>query len=317
MTETVAVSPVAVSVVIPTYNRPDLLAAAVASVRAQLLPGVGFEIVVVDNSRDANAAAVVAALGQGPGPAVRYHAEPRPNIARARNAGIRAAAGRYVAFLDDDEVAEPGWLAALVATLEASGADAVFGRVVADFPAGAPDWDPDGRRFTRSLDRASGTPLTTRHDTALSGRWLGTGNSVMRVATCFEDPEPFDPRFGGSGGEDFDLLTRLERRGRRFAWCREAVVRELCPADRTTLAYMTYRSFRSGQTYAAVNLKNADRPAAAALDLLGRALAQIATLAPTLAVTSLLRLPSRHRARLRLAAASGRFCWWRLPRAYS
>ena len=144
--------PPTVSVVICTYNRPAALARAVASARAQRLPpGQDAEVLVVDNSPDRNAEAAIAAMAAGDAPGstpdllpLRYLSVPEPNVSLARNAGVAATSGDLLAFLDDDETAGEGWLAALVAVAEASGADAVFGPVLPDFPDGPPDWDPAG-----------------------------------------------------------------------------------------------------------------------------------------------------------------------------
>ncbi|RIJ43461.1 glycosyltransferase, partial [Maribellus luteus] len=53
--------------------------------------------------------------------------EPEPGVANARNAALAVAKGAMIAFLDDDEEAPPGWLAALIAAQARLGADAVFG----------------------------------------------------------------------------------------------------------------------------------------------------------------------------------------------
>jgi glycosyltransferase involved in cell wall biosynthesis len=84
------------SVVIPTYNRPEFLAQAIASVCTQTVDD--FEIVVVDNGSD---------------PPTEIEGNPRARVVRiagnrgaaaARNTGLDAARGEYVAFLDDDDV---------------------------------------------------------------------------------------------------------------------------------------------------------------------------------------------------------------------
>ena len=229
---------------------------------------------------------------------------------------MRAARGAFVAFLDDDEIAEADWLAALLATIEATGADVAFGAVVSDFPDGPPAWDPAGRSFNRVLSRPSGSAMGLHHDTSVSGRWIGTGNSLIRVATCFRRADPFDPRFGRCGGEDFDFFKRLDADGRRFVWCPEAVVHEHTPGNRTSLGYMTYRSFRAGQSLMAVRLKNARRPLAVGFDLLARGAAQIVLLVPVVLAAPALPERLRHRGRMRLAEACGRFWWWRLPLSY-
>lgn len=97
------------SVVVPSRDRPEMLARCLASVRASLRPGD--ELVVVDSaSRDA---AAVAAAAAGAGAAlVRCD---RPGVNRARNAGWRAAAHPLLVFTDDDVVVDTGWAAGFAA----------------------------------------------------------------------------------------------------------------------------------------------------------------------------------------------------------
>lgn len=304
-----------VSVVICTYNRPILLARAVGTARDQALPtGVTAEIAVVDNAPDGSARATVAALADAPGLPVRYLALPVPNIALARNCGVAHTQGELVVFLDDDEWCEPGWLAALVATARETGADVVFGAVLPDFPEGPPAWDPTGRPHERRLAAPSGTPMGIRHDARASGRWIGTGNALLRRATCLAEPTPFDPRLGRSGGEDYDLFVRLDRAGRRMVWCGEARVHEVVPPDRASFGYMVRRNWRGGQQWATITVRQAPRPALRAAVVMVRALGQLG-----LVGLAWVGSPSRAVARMRwlkVAQVAGKVFWWTMPRGH-
>ncbi|MFL1463821.1 glycosyltransferase family 2 protein [Roseococcus sp. DSY-14] len=305
------------TVVICTFNRPGPLARAIATARAQALPaGEEAEVLVVDNSPDANARAAVEAMMPAPGLPLRFLAVPEPNISLARNAGVAASTGERVAFLDDDERCEPGWLAALVATQAATGADLVFGAVLPEFPGGPPAWDPTGRSYERLLSWPTGTALTLRHDESVSGRWIGTGNSLLLRATCLDGPAPFDPFLGRCGGEDFDLFLRLFAQGRRFVWCAEAVVHELVPPERATLAYMRGRNFRTGQIYGTVLLRRSGAPRRDALLLQARAAAQLGVVGLRWALAAL-RGGGRPAALLsvKFTEVAGKLTWWRLARA--
>jgi glycosyltransferase involved in cell wall biosynthesis len=94
-----------VSVVIPTYNRAALVARAIASVLISI--GPGDEIIVVDDGSADGTAAVVEEFGDP----VRYHRIEHAGPSAARNAGLRLARGRYVAFLDSDDEWLPDKLA--------------------------------------------------------------------------------------------------------------------------------------------------------------------------------------------------------------
>lgn len=104
-----------VSVVIPTRFRPELVVRAAASALAQTHPDV--EVIVVIDGPDPDTAAALAAIAD---PRLRVRTLPaNGGAARARNRGIEAATGRWVAFLDDDDHWHPGKLAAQVAAVPA------------------------------------------------------------------------------------------------------------------------------------------------------------------------------------------------------
>lgn len=229
-----------VSIVVPTLNRPQSLRRALASARAQQgLGGATVEIVVIDNSREESARSVVDAFAQEGWP-LRYVSEPRPGVANARNAGIAAARGDWIAFLDDDEEAPSDWLARLLATARATGADAVFGPVEARAEGATPIGEL-APYFSRRIDRPEGAEIT---DLAA---YLGTNNSMFRKARCLVGATPFETSLNETGGEDSLLLKRLVLHDRRFAWAAAAGVIEWAPERRLNWAYIRKRKFLSGQ----------------------------------------------------------------------
>jgi glycosyltransferase involved in cell wall biosynthesis len=304
----------AVSVVICTYRRVDGIVRAARSVLAQDCVGrVPIELVIVDNNADGRAEPVVRELQASAPIPVRYVHEPVASISRARNAGIRAAAAAHIAFLDDDEIAAPGWLAALIETARATGADLVFGPVNPIFEGGAPpDWDLTGSHYRTGLALPDGTvaPILDElgHDHAL-GR-VGAGN-VLIVGSCLDDPEPFDSAFGSSGGEDSDFFRRQTARGRRAAWSAKAVVEEHVPKARAELGFMVTRSFRESQTYVQFLVKNSRRPRYTARILALRGAAQAGLWALPRLLAPLLPRLLAVRARLSFARGMGKLLWRR------
>jgi hypothetical protein len=253
-----------VSIVIPTYRRPELLAVTLASCLAQqgvdderveivvidndpaqsarlAQQGVDderVEIVVIDNDPAQSARDTVDSAGRGGSIAVRYVAEGRPGISYARNTGVAEAVGHYLAFIDDDEEAAPGWLAAFLATIRRTGADLVVGPVHPRFAQPADAYSRQA--YTRDAQVPTGTQLDD---------WGGIGNSLLDKERCFAgSPEPFDPRLGLSGGEDALFLHQLRRRGGTIVWCAEAAATESVGFDRLAPAYMLRREFRGAQT---------------------------------------------------------------------
>ena len=230
-----------VRVVTPTYNRPEPLRRALQSLFAQEgMENCAVELVVVDNSADSNARALVEILkSQSPFP-LTYVAEPRPGVANARNAGVAASKSRWVAFLDDDEEADPHWLAELIRVARDRQSDAVFGPIEAR-AEGAQPIGAFGPYFERRLERCNCDDIT---DLAA---YLGTNNSLFDRASCLGEEENFDTRLNETGGEDSLLLQRLVLAGKRFHFAEKAKVIEWAPERRLTWAYVKKRKFLSGQ----------------------------------------------------------------------
>jgi predicted nucleotidyltransferase len=100
----------AVTVVVITRNRAEQLRRCLAALAGQIRPPD--ELLIVDNGSTDHTREVVASYPGVPRP--RYLHEAAVGYGRARNAGVAAATGDVVAFIDDDAVATPGWLATLV-----------------------------------------------------------------------------------------------------------------------------------------------------------------------------------------------------------
>ena len=304
-----------------TFNRLPLLRDTVAScLHRATQRGLQFEIVIADNSPCGYARDLAAEFAATGAPVLWTHALP-PNISVARNAGLSAAQAPLVAFLDDDVVVEPGWLDYMHDAMCHSGADVVLCGLRPQFMAGrAPAWDPQGSRFTRNLELASGTPFRAGKGKP-RGFVVSTASSLWRRSTCFTDTALFDPAFGASGGEDLDLFLRLERRGRRFAWCRETVVWETVPPGRTAVRYQAMRSFSGGQAFVGATVNNVADPGRQAATHMVRGLVQILMNGAlmVLDLPLLVLRPADGRARvvrhfLDAALAAGKVFWWhRIP----
>jgi glycosyltransferase involved in cell wall biosynthesis len=131
----------AVSVVICTYNRADLLPAAVADVLAQDDPQTPpFELLVVDNNSTDETRAVVERAAALDG-RVRYLRETKQGLSHARNAGIAGSRAPVIAFTDDDVRVGPDWLSTIMCTVQAHpGVSVVGGKVLPVWPTTPPSW---------------------------------------------------------------------------------------------------------------------------------------------------------------------------------
>jgi succinoglycan biosynthesis protein ExoM len=266
------------AIIICTFRRNDLLRKLLTALNEQALPeNFALEVLVVDNSDDGQARSVVEAA-QGPLPIRWMEAHPA-NISVARNAGVAASDASFVAFIDDDQIPEPGWLLAASQALRNEAADAWLGRTIADFEAPELVTPAISTLFSRELAEGAGFELYAFGPRKLGSLSLATNNAMFRRATCFVDAEIFDPAFGKGGGEDYDLFCRLQRLGRRFVWAPDMAVRESVPASRCDRAYLRRRFYAGGQAFAAAIARGGANPAVSRWGLRAKALVQAFILA--------------------------------------
>ena len=200
-----------VSVVIPTFRRPALLRETLASVSAQT--GVAIEAIVVDDSPEGSAAAVVAEFGAS----ARYLKNPRPTggfPSAVRNLGWPLARGRFVHFLDDDDLVPAGHYAAVLAAFEAHpGVGVVFGRVE-PFGDGPESQLASERAFFRGAARRAefcgrfGRRFGFAAGMIFNRTLLVCGAAMIR-RDCVERLGGFDPQI--KLGEDVDFFGRAMR----------------------------------------------------------------------------------------------------------
>lgn len=108
-----------ISLIVPVYNGEKLLPKAVDSALAQVF--TDFELILVDDGSADGTAALCDAYAAGDGRIKVIH-QKNAGVSAARNAGIKAAQGRYLAFLDADDWLEPDFLSAMLSAVEETGA---------------------------------------------------------------------------------------------------------------------------------------------------------------------------------------------------
>lgn len=229
-----------VAIAVITFRRPALLRGLLESLQAQELSGDGdyaIRIVVVDNDAEGSAARVIEEFGDGTPYPIESVVEPEPGIPFARERSVELCwDDDALIFVDDDEVAPPGWLASLLQAWEASGADVVTGPVKGNLPAGAPPWN----HYSDVHDS------TGRHTTGEELRKAYTNNTLVSQRVYHTVTPGFHPAFRFTGSSDLHFFLRVHRAGFRIVWCEEACIAEEVPAARTTLRWLVRRAFRSG-----------------------------------------------------------------------
>lgn len=189
-----------ISVVIPLYNKAAYVEEAVSSVLLQTYPA--YEIIVVDDGSTDDGALLVEAIQS---PLIKLIRQANAGVSAARNAGIAAAQGDYIAFLDADDRYLPGFLAAIMALAVDYSQAALLGTGHRRFWA-------DGKTFVQPRHRSvvrRGMVLDFYTAWARSSFLFTSSLAVKR--TALDDPAL---RFahGERLGEDLDIWFRLTER---------------------------------------------------------------------------------------------------------
>jgi GT2 family glycosyltransferase len=210
-----------ISLVIPTYNRAGLIAETLDSALAQIPPFL--EVIVVDDGSTDDTAAVLAPYaGQ-----VTLIKVPNGGVQRARNRGIAAASGAFVALCDSDDLLEPGYVGAMQAWLgEHPGCNSIYCNfatfdergIQPDKFAGAPADFFDGA--VRSGSFWHDVPDLYRR--ILAYQPLFPSGSIVRRA-LYTELGGYDSQFNGVGAEDFEFALRVVQAG-ATALCADALV---------------------------------------------------------------------------------------------
>lgn len=233
-----------IAICIATCRRPQGLRRTLESLAA-LETERDVAVIVADNDAEKREGiAVVEALqAQGYRWPLIAMTVPERGIPQVRNALVRTALALpyigFVAMLDDDEAAEPGWLRAMLACQAATRADVVGGAVLRAFEGEVSPWAAEHPILRPKLRGGSGVvPLVE-----------STANVLIAAeALRAMGDTPFDESMALTGGSDKQLFTQMQRAGRRFAWAEDARVTELIPASRVTPRWLLMRGYRTGMT---------------------------------------------------------------------
>ena len=188
-----------VSVIVPTHNRAHFLGQALASLSDQTLAEI--EIIVVDDGSTDDTPALLAAFGDQRLVVVR-HAVNR-GIPVARNSGLERARGRYVAWLDSDDIARPDRFERQAAYLSSHPGTAMIGCCAGKI-------DPTGRRI-------AGTRVPPFNDGAIQA-WLLFRSAFQQSSIMgrSEILKAFPYQSANPVCEDYDVFLRLGAAGHRL-----------------------------------------------------------------------------------------------------
>ena len=234
-----------VTVVICTYTADRLhnLIASVAQLKEQT--PVPDEIIVVVNDNEGLAERVRESIG-----GITLVTNDRPGVSHARDAGVAVATGDLVAFIDDDALPGPGWLANLTAPFANDAVMMTSGRIDPSWVIGRPRWFPDEFLWVVGCSYR-GLP----DNGAVLRNPIGASMAIR--TSVIETVGTFESKLGristdGNGCEETEYAIRAHRLlpGQVVVLAADSVAHHLVPALRTTPTYFLKRCWREGRSKA-------------------------------------------------------------------
>ncbi|MDQ2961579.1 MAG: glycosyltransferase family 2 protein [Pseudomonadota bacterium] len=231
------------SIVVPTYNRIDMLGRVLAALGHQQ-DAPDFEVVVIDDGStddtvermDRNLAEARSAFP------IRFASQANSGPGRARNHGVTLARGRYVIFIGDDTVPESRFLAERARVHRESGDDGLVACL------GYTGWPP-AERVTAFMDYINDYGLQfgyklIEHNAVVPFNFFYTSNiSLSRQLLAHN---PFDTTFAAAAWEDIELAFRLDAIGLKIRYNALAVARHYHPTTVDSFSRRQYMVGKSG-----------------------------------------------------------------------
>lgn len=236
------------SLIIATYNRCQSLLRLLGSVVSQSAPKELWECVVVNNNSSDDTAEVFAAFASEHADCnLRMVTEVKQGLSNARNCGIEASVGEYIAIVDDDETIEQSFVESYIEFFDSfPQAMAAGGAVRAVFESGRPRWMSHytERMIANTLDLDIAVTLFPKN------RVPAGGNMAFR-REIFDSVGVFNPQLGRNGqslmgGEENDLFARIRERGYDIFFVPNTAIDHYIPAEKLTDEYFDRLCYNIG-----------------------------------------------------------------------
>lgn len=232
-----------ITVVVCTYNRREYLKLALESLQTQKTEGsFAYEIVVVDDGSTDDTSTVVAEFISKSKVAIRYVRENGHGIAAARNTGLASANGDWIAFFDDDQLADDRWLIELWQSQESTGARCVCGSRTLHLAEDELESMSQFVRLTLGEIPAKEEGRCSRRDMICTGNVLLHRSVPERVGG-------FDPALV-RGGEDTEFFMRVRKANIACYYTPRARVAHMIPSYRMQESYLVWAAMRGGVCFA-------------------------------------------------------------------
>jgi len=254
--------PTRITVIIPTYKRSTFLLDALKSVLAQQITSE-YEVLVLDNGCENSLQSQVESLAQSVSFPLAYFPVSAPGLHNGRHAGAMYAQSDLLVYVDDDIIATPGWLEAIVEAFQDPEVQLVGGKCLPQYETEPPDWQeafwshsPDGQHSCGYLSLLDLGDKSFEMDP----NYIWGLNFAIRKQTLVTlggfnpDSMPWELRRYRGDGESA-LTRKVKALGLKAMYQPAALVYHRVPKSRQTVDYFERRAYLQGISDSFTNIR--------------------------------------------------------------
>jgi glycosyltransferase involved in cell wall biosynthesis len=267
-------TPPSISVIIPTHDRHQYAVDAARSIVRQTgLAPDSYEILIVENAPIARLEARIDAMNADSSTTLRHVHERNAGLHQARHAGARAASGQLLVYVDDDVLAPPTWLAALIAGFDDPEVAIAGGPIRPRWEGELPSWLSDfPESYFSLLDAGSERRELSYPDGAYGCNMAIRRQILFDVGGFNPDAMGWDERlFWLRGDGETGLHRRVHDAGHRVVYLPDAGLEHRMPASRLTPQAMRRRGLMVGLSHSFSDIRSTSREKSFRLRLFARA----------------------------------------------
>lgn len=232
---------VKIAIAMGTYKRPKMLREAIRSLKDLVIPEyISVKFILADNDTELSAKSIFEELTKDLPFDSDYISVFNSGVVPIRNRLIKICLDKeldYIAFIDDDETADPNWLIELYGAVKNYNAHAVAGLVKYQLPEDCEDWIRDRDFYGLKYFKTGAKPFSA-----------STNNVIVSLAFIEKHNLHFDLRLNECGSSDTHFFTQLKKNGGKLIWTNEAITYEKVTASRASEEWILQRAFKTGYT---------------------------------------------------------------------
>jgi glycosyltransferase involved in cell wall biosynthesis len=248
------------TIIIPTYNRGDILRETLDSLSRLDTPDISYEVIVVDNnSSDHTKEVVESFFDKIP---IRYLFEVKQGKNYAVNSAIENSQGDVLVFIDDDVTVETDYLKKILRSIEKYKSTNIFGgKILTKWPVSTPPWvHYSSKNFPYLFcDHNLGSEVVSYSEAPLPGG----ANFWVRKSLLVKYGARFNEKVGPSGnkrvaGSETEFLRRMYSKGEKILYIPDVIVHHRVLASEFSITKILHRFSATGKSSVSASSRDSD-----------------------------------------------------------